>query len=230
MPERTTDLKAKTTLIDRHRLAFFRSTIRKWGRRNFADFPWRHTENQFHGLVAEVMLQRTRAEQVVPVYTEFVRRFPLPTDAAMANAASVSKLLKPLGLSWRARFLRRLVKAIAKNDCELPNSFDELKKLPGVGDYAAAAFSTFHTPLSATLIDANIVRLYGRFFGMKTGPETRRTKRFRNLARCVQPRSDARVFGYALLDFTRSICTPRPHCDICPLIRMCKYPDKNLST
>lgn len=223
MPEKRAGLKTQTALPNRHSLTFFRSTLRNWGCRNFASFPWRHTRNQFHALIAEVMLQRTRAEQVVPVYAVFVRRFPSPRDAARANARSFLKLLKPLGLAWRVRFLRRTARLLAKYDGIVPQTVDALKELPGIGDYAASAYCTFHTKSSALLIDANIVRLYGRFFGMKTGPETRRTKSFRQLAHRVQPRSNARAFGYALLDFTRSICTPRPHCDICPLARACQY-------
>lgn len=223
MSKNTAHFKSKTTLPNSHSIAFFGGVLRRWGRRNFATFPWRHTKSEFHGLVAEVMLQRTRAEQVVPVYTEFIRRCPLPRDAARMGANSLFKLLKPLGLAWRARFLRRLVKAIVGNNHTVPETLEELKKLPGIGDYAAAAYCTFHTSSPAPLIDSNIVRLYGRFFGFKTGPETRRTKQFRLLAQHVQPRSHARAFGYALLDFTRSICTPRPHCDICPLAVACRY-------
>lgn len=227
MPKKRTGFKTEATFPDRHSLAFFRSTLRNWGRRNFASFPWRRTQNQFHALIAEVMLQRTRAEQVVPVYAEFVRRFPSPRDAAHANATSFLRLLRPLGLIWRARFLHRMVKVIAQNNGVVPHAIEKLKLLPGIGDYAASAYCTFHAKSSAPLIDSNIVRLYGRFFGVKTGPETRRTRRFRLLAEYVQPPSGAKAFGYALLDFTRSICTPRPHCDICPLAGACKYPKVN---
>lgn len=228
MPPKAARFKTKTAFPHRLGLTFFRSTLHKWGSQNFASFPWRTTRNKFHSLIVEVMLQRTRAEQVVPVYKEFVRRFPSPRDAARANPRSFSRLLKPLGLEWRARSIRNLVKILAKRSTAVPSNIEALKTLPGVGDYAAAAFSTLHLSKPATLIDSNIVRLYGRFFDFKTGPETRRDRHFRLLADCVQPVSNARAFGYALLDFTRSICTPKPHCDICPLNEMCHYAlDKN---
>lgn len=116
-----------------------------------------------------------------------------------------------------------IVMALKEAGGVVPTTMDGLKKLPGVGDYAAAAFTTFQLNASTTLIDSNIVRLYGRFFGFATGPETRRNRAFRSLAAIVQPRRDGRRFGFALLDFTRSICTPRPHCDICPLRKRCVY-------
>lgn len=223
MPPTATNPKTETALPRRNSIDFFRVVLAKWGGENFARFPWRNTRNSFHALVAEVMLQRTRAEQAVPVYKEFARRFPSPSSAVQANSRTFLRLLKPLGLAWRARSLRTLVKVVAKNGGSVPHSFDELKELPGVGDYAAAAFSIFHLDKPATLIDSNIVRLYGRFFGLATGPETRRNKQFRLLAHRVQPTSNARSFAYALLDFTRSVCTPRPRCNICPLRKTCHY-------
>jgi len=170
-----------------------------------------------------MMLQRTKAEQVQPVYEEFVSRFPSADEAAQASQATLNKLLKSLGLEWRMKTIRQLVKTLAKRNGEIPSSFDELIELPGVGDYVAAAFRTLHLNKSATLIDANIVRLYGRYFGIETGPETRRDRRFRAFATAVQPLRNIRTFGYALLDFTRGVCTQRPRCIVCPLRQGCIF-------
>src|SRR5579863_7796199 len=100
MPARKARVKAQTVIPNRSKLIFLRSVLWKWARRNCASFPWRHTRNLFHGLAAEVMLQRTKAEQVVPVYSEFVRLFPTPKDAAKGRRNRFEKLLKPLGLEW----------------------------------------------------------------------------------------------------------------------------------
>ncbi len=223
MPTSGTDGKTETAPLDRRKLAFFRKALLSWERGNFARFPWRFTRNRFHALIAEVMLQRTKADQVVPVYSEFVRRYPSPAVAANEKPGVLEALLKPLGLAWRARIVRALAKALAQRRGSVPTGQEALRELPGVGDYAAAAFCTFHLRQPVRLIDANIVRLFGRYFGFETGPETRRARWFRVLAQRVQPRKDAKAFGYALLDFTRAICTPRPRCDICPLRRRCTY-------
>lgn len=223
MSAKKAGIKGKTVVPNRRKLAFFRSTLLKWKRRNFVSFPWRTTRNPLHGLVAEVMLQRTKAEQVVPIYAEFVRRFPTARSAARVERPAFEKLLRPLGLKWRVRAIRNLCIAIARSGGKVPTTIHHLRQLPGVGDYASSAFSTFHLNTPSTLIDSNIVRLYGRFFGFETGPETRRSRHFRSLADLVQPRRGASRFAYALLDFTRSVCKPRPRCGICPLRRMCHF-------
>src|SRR6267142_2280787 len=164
----------KSASPNKTRVDLFRRKLLHWAKSNTATFPWRTTTNKFHGLIAEMMLQRTRAEQVQPIYETFVRRFPSPLEAAHAPAADFRKLLRSLGLEWRIRTIRELVTTLAKTTGEIPSSSQELIELPGVGDYVAAAFRTLHLNKSATLIDANIVRLYGRYFGVKTGPETRR--------------------------------------------------------
>lgn len=227
MPAPKASLKSKAIVADRDSIGFFRKTLRRWASKNFASFPWRRSRNRFHGLVAEVMLQRTRADQVVPVFEEFVRRYPTSLHATRSPARSFTNLLRPLGLRWRARALRNLSRILSKRSVGVPSTLDELKRLPGVGDYAAAAFSTFHLESPTTIIDSNIVRLYGRFFGFRTGPETRRNRAFRVLAGKVQPTKNGRLFAFGLLDFTRSVCTPRPHCVICPLRNKCSY---NLET
>jgi A/G-specific adenine glycosylase len=223
MPAPKTSVKSKAVVTDRNRIVFFRKTLRRWASKNFAHFSWRDSRNHFHGLVAEVMLQRTRADQVVPVFDAFVRKYRTPMAAMQDKAYSFAKLLAPLGLRWRARSLRSLASILSKQKGNVPVTLKELRNLPGVGDYAAAAFSTFHLNLPTTIIDSNIVRLYGRFFGFKTGPETRRNKGFRILASRVQPIPNGRLFAYGLLDFTRAVCTPRPHCVICPLRNKCSY-------
>jgi A/G-specific adenine glycosylase len=225
MPESETNRKTKAVAIDRRKLVFFRSRLLKWSDSNFASFPWRKTRNRFHALVAEVMLQRTKAEQVAPIFSEFVRRYPSPEKAAHDSPKRFIHLLKPLGLLWRAKTMRALVVRLAsEKSTQIPSDMPRLLRLPGIGDYAASAFLLFHRRRPTLLIDANIVRLYGRFFGLETGPETRRDPRFRRFAQHTQPpNSSAKTFGYALLDFTRSVCSPKPHCDICVLRKMCSF-------
>ena len=223
MPRREASFKNPATPPDSRRLRFFRKTLLTWGRKNFAPFPWRFTRNSFHALLAEMMLQRTRAEQVVPVFDKFVKRYPSASSAAREHRSTIKRLLIPLGLIWRGQNIRISISILAKAGDTIPSDITELRELPGVGEYAAAAYTIFHLRKRARLIDANIVRLYGRFFGFKTDPETRRKSWFRAFADSVQPRNELPDFGYALLDFTRSICAPRPRCDICPLRLRCSY-------
>ena len=101
----------------------------------------------------------------------------------------------------------------------VPDDYRTLTEVPGVGPYAAAAYLSLHTGKRAPIIDSNVVRLYGRFFGFDTGPETRRNKALIQLAERITPKRKFKEFNYALIDLTRAICGPRPDHDICPLYR-----------
>ncbi len=169
------------------------------------------------------MLQRTRAEQVVPVYNLFVRRFPKPQDLASAGVRRIAGLIRPLGLRWRAKFLAALGRELAKRGGAVPDTPEELLQLPGVGAYAAAAYLSLHARRHAAIVDANVVRLYGRLFGLPTDAETRRDRSFVALAELMTPKRGFRQFNYALLDFSRAVCRPRPLCQQCPLRSRCAY-------
>jgi len=192
-----------------------------WGRSHFADYPWRKTTNRFHALVAEILLQRTRAEQVVPVYNRFVARFPHPASLAEADVAQVEAVIAPLGLRWRADLLPQLGRRLSEAHEEMPLDTQSLCGLPGVGPYSAAAFLSLHAGIRAPIVDSNVVRLYGRYFGFSTGPGTRRNKAFLRLAERVTPDRNYRDFNYGLIDLTRAICRPKPQHDMCPLATRC---------
>lgn len=200
---------------------FLQRSLLAWGRDNFADFPWRRADNLFHALVAEILLQRTRAEQVTPVYSEFVRRFPDPTTLAEASTPEVRSVISPLGLTWRARLLPELGKKLVEMQPTMPVDIRSLLDIPGVGPYAAAAFLSLHAGRRAPIVDSNIARFYGRFFGFDTGPETRRSKEVLRLAERMTPQRRYRDFNYALIDFGRAVCGPRPHYASCPLASRC---------
>lgn len=200
---------------------YLMARILLWGRGHFADYPWRKTTNWFHALVAEILLQRTSAEQVVPVYNSFVARFPHPASLAEADVAQVEAVIAPLGLRSRAKLLPELARRVSEAHAEMPLDIESLRRLPGVGPYAAAAFLSLHAGRRAPIVDANVVRLYGRYFGFCTGPGTRRNKALLQLAERLTPEKKYRDFNYGLIDFTRAICRPKPQHDRCPLATRC---------
>lgn len=194
----------------------------RWGRANYVAFPWRRAGRTFHALVAEVLLQRTRAEQVVPVYQQLCATYPSAGSLSGAPPYEIWTLLKPLGLHWRIPLVQKL--AAQLDDLgSVPLNPTTLCELPGVGDYASAAFLSLHCGRRASIIDSNVVRLYGRLFGFVVDGETRRKKWFRELAAEMTPTKGHRDYNYALLDFTRAICRPKPLCGCCPLIDLCVF-------
>lgn len=207
-----------TQHLKRDDVVWIRRRLLKWSKSNYADFPWRHTRNKWHALSAEIMLQRTRAEQVVPVYLNFIQKYP---SASVFLADNSVKLFKSLGLFWRDNQFKRLAEKLIHG--HIPEDRQELKELPAVGSYVAAAFRSLHLNLRDTIIDSNVVRLYGRFFGFNTHGETRRAKWFIELAENVTPNKQFRSFNYALIDFTRAICRSKPECNSCLLNKRCKF-------
>lgn len=199
-----------------NKIKYFRRRILTWGKQNFADFPWRHTPNQWHALVAELMLQRTKAEQVLPAYLSFCNTYQSPKD--YISSSNPSPFIS-LGLYWRAGTLKRLAAILAHQ--EIPLDKSQLLYLPGIGDYIASAFLSLHAGIRAPIIDSNIVRLYGRFFGFPTDGETRRKRWFIELADSITPERSFKDFNYAVIDLTRMVCKPKPLCSECILAKKC---------
>lgn len=201
-----------------------RRRILTWGRVNRKHFPWRKTTKLWHGLIAEVLLQRTRAATTVSIYEQFIRRFSEPKELALASIAEIEKLIYPLGLRWRAPLLKQLGEELDRLGGEPPLSFEQLLKLPGVGPYAAAAWLSFHGGGRGVIIDANVVRWICRLIDQKCDAETRRKKWLIQLADRLTPERNSGEFNYAVLDFTMEICTTRPKCSVCPIgAELCAY-------
>jgi A/G-specific adenine glycosylase len=200
-----------------------RKLLMRWGRENYAEFPWRSTTSSFHALLAEVMLQRTRAEQVAPIFSRFAALYPSPREALVEDPCRIRALLGSLGLKWRAEKIIELVRVLNERDGTVPSSLKELMSLPGVGRYAASSYLSLHANVKASIVDSNAVRLWGRVFCLRTDAETRRKQWFLSFVDRITPRNDFRVFNYAVLDLTRKVCRPKPLHDLCPIASLCGY-------
>jgi len=209
-------------LSEDEKILKIRKILIDWELKNYEDFPWRNTDNKFHALVAEMMLQRTKAEQVLDVYKIFVIAYPDLESASHAKKDEIKEILSPLGLNWRIDKIINLTEKVAELQ-RVPTNYDELIELPGVGDYIASAFMSFHTEQPRPIIDSNAVRLWGRIFNFKISPETRRKKDFKELVKRITPSKECRIFNYGVLDFTRKICKPKPFHLKCPLKKICSY-------
>jgi A/G-specific adenine glycosylase len=207
-------------VTDKERI-YLQRQISYWGKRNYRDYPWRSTTNIWHALVAEIMLQRTKVDQVVPVYNDFVKRFPDPITYQNHVLLTNENIFKTLGLTWRHNTFQKTVTQIISFG--VPNSREALKNIPGIGDYIASAILSFHLGKRESIIDSNIVRFYGRFFGFSFNNETRRKKWFINLVYLLTPKRKFKEYNYFVLDFSMTICSLQPSCSNCILKRKCKY-------
>jgi len=205
----------------------YQQILLQWSNTNARDYPWRHNRTPYRTAVAELMLRRTKADQVVPVFEAFLIAWPTLKSAALANPEEVQRVLYPLGLAWRARNMLDFFRdANDRFGGELPLDVEVLRTLPGVGDYVGAAIVCFADRQSEPLIDTNVVRVLGRIFGLRTDGEARRRADMRLLAQRSVYKPEPAAYHYGLLDFAARVCVARtPHCEKCPFAQgfRCTY-------
>lgn len=206
-----------------------RARLLTWGAENYRPFPWRAPKSEWIGLISELLLQRTRAQNVIPVYEKFIRLYPAPENLARATVEEIEEVIFPLGLRWRAPLLQALARRIVETG-SIPTRYEDLIGLPGVGPYVAAAWLSFHNSTRGVIVDSNIVRWICRMIDRTCDAETRRKKWLKDLADLLTPDSNVREYNYAVLDFTMTICTPGvPRCENCPLgAELCVFGFKRL--
>jgi len=179
---------------------------------------------EYERLVAEILLQKTRAENIVDVYNEFLKKYPTYRDLAVANYRELVDLLRPLGLYRnRSKNLINLGKELAKMG-KVPDSSEELIKLPGIGPYIANAFLVFTHNRRLPIVDTNIRRVCERVFSIETKRDPRRDPETWDFVDLLMPEEQPRDFMFALLDFSAIICKKRePEHDICPVSNICNF-------
>lgn len=171
-----------------------------------------------------MLLQRTRADSVAPVWTELVARWPTPTDLATADPDELRRVTFALGLSWRISNLQKMATVVSSEGSVVPSSQQGLLRLPGVGPYAATATRIMAFESAGLVLDSNVVRVLSRLLGLPAGPETRRQSWFIARAAPLAPVGEAREVNLAMLDFAASVCRPRqPRCHVCPLASRCLH-------
>lgn len=207
----------------RERDAAFRRSLRAWARRNARSFPWRTTRDPFRVLIAEVLLQRSRAATVEPVFRELVRRWPTVRKLADAQVRSIESVIRPLGLISRAARLKALARAITDIG-GVTHDPDRLAALPGVGRYVANATVAAAFGRRVPTVDGVSARVYRRYFGLPSDLPAADDNVLWHLVQRVTPRTDVRTWNWAVLDLAAAVCLPqRPRCGGCPLRRGCSH-------
>ena len=216
--------------MNNQNIVFFRHSILIWFKNNGREYPWRNEIDSYKILIAEMMLQRTRADQVVPVYIEFIKKFPTILSLAEADIDDIILYLINLGLPRRANRMKEAARMIVmKHDSVIPSERMELLKIPGIGEYIADAVITLAYDGHRIAIDSNVERIVTRFFGMAIKREIRRNKQFSNFCQTftnrLKPQS-VKNLNWAMIDHAALICKPKPICQKCSLIENCIYTKK----
>lgn len=204
----------------------FRNDLISWGRMNFRPFPWRFTTDPYQILIAEVMLHRTQASQVAPVYSHFLEKYPALASLAKVTREEIHEALYSLGLRWRIELIMGMVSQINERfDGQIPEEKSELLSLPGVSDYVASAVRCFAWNKPDAIVDTNTVRVVGRIFNMEIKDSSRRNAVFRRLIISLVDRKHPRAYNFALLDLAAQICTKaqKPLCSVCPVRNYCLF-------
>lgn len=189
------------------------------------DLPWRRTRDAYRIWLSEIILQQTRVVQGMEYYHRFTQLFPDVGALAAASGDEVMKAWQGLGYYSRARNLHAAAKQIVGQfGGRFPQTYGEVRALPGVGDYTAAAICSAAYGLPCAAVDGNVYRVLARFFDLDAPIDTAAGKRaFASLAQSQMDAARPGAFNQAVMDFGATVCTPaRPRCDTCPLAGGCQ--------
>jgi A/G-specific adenine glycosylase len=212
-------------LPDPETRAAFAGQLMDWFARHARELPWRWERTPYRVWVAEVMLQQTRAETVVPYYERFLESFPTVEALADAPLEEVLKAWEGLGYYARARNLRTAARRVVTGlGGQIPDTFEELLALPGVGRYIGGAVASIAFGRDVAAVDGNARRVLCRVFEVREDVTRSGVQRkLETLAAGLLPPGRAGAFNEALMELGATVCTPRaPFCDRCPLVDLCR--------
>jgi A/G-specific adenine glycosylase len=191
-----------------------------WYDAGHRDLPWRRTADPYRIWVSEIMLQQTRAEAVIPYYERFLERFPDAAALARAPEQEVLACWSGLGYYSRARNMHKAARLVAGG---FPASYEQIRQLPGAGEYTAAAIASIAFGLPHAVVDGNVLRVVARVTNDAADIGAAGTRaRFREIAQEWLDRRRPGDFNQALMELGATVCLPRaPRCGICPLARGC---------
>lgn len=202
----------------------FRRQILAWFKANARDLPWRRTHEPYPIWVSEIMLQQTRVGAVIEHYTRFMERFPSIISLALAPEEEVLAAWSGLGYYRRARLLHRAAQFIVReHQGSLPRTADELRKLPGVGEYTAAAIASIAFGEPVAVVDGNVQRVILRLFPSELpSASPAAVQRIREHAGALLAPRRAGDFNQAMMELGATVCLPKkPLCHSCPVEEHC---------
>ena len=204
-----------------------RDDVATWGA-SVGGHSWRTTDDPYHILVSEMMLQQTQVDRVLPKYHEWLGKYPSLEALASADEGDVSATWRPLGYNIRPRRLHSIAReAVTSYGGRLPDDRETLLSFKGIGEYTAGAILSFAFRQRAAILDTNVARVLYRVFVGNGDPKGHAmTKQLWAISAALVPTKRAFDFNQALMDFGAMTCTARkPKCLVCPMAKFCQsYP------
>ena len=196
-----------------------------WGVPRMRELPWRRERDPWRILVAEVMLQQTQVDRVIPKWETFLDAFPSPKECAAASLGDVLRLWQGLGYPRRAKHLHATaVEVTTSHSGRIPDSLGELLALPGVGPYTARAVLAFAYERDVAVVDTNIARILARSAGERLTPKAAQAA-----ADALVPEGEGWAWNQVIMDLGALVCRPTPTCDQCPVSASCAWHGAGLS-
>ena len=213
------DIPSKASIIS------FRRRITSWFDRYGRTFLWRQSIDPFKVLIAEMMLRRTKASQVETVFEELFKKYPDAQSLAQGNPKEIDSILYHLGLHWRIPAFQEVARALVRDySGEVPMTREELRNLPGVGEYVAGAILSMAYSQKEWIVDSNVVRVFKRYFGIDTSKEGRRDRHVIEMAKIYVSTRSPRKANLAIIDFAALVCVPgKPKHEGCPVRNSCDF-------
>lgn len=202
----------------------FRNALVEWFRREGKDYPWRRTEDPWHILVSELMLQQTTIPTVLGRYELWMRRFPTPHHLAAVDEQTALRSWEGLGYYRRVRSLQAIAREIVTSfGGTFPSDKEGLKKLPGIGPYTSGALLSFAFNKPAPIVDANVARVLSRIDNYSTAVDSTEGLKYlwARAEELVDP-DHAREFNSAIMELGQTYCRiSAPDCLLCPVRSFC---------
>jgi A/G-specific adenine glycosylase len=209
----------------------FANKITKWYQINHRELPWRDTRDAYKIWLSEIILQQTRVLQGMPYYHSFIHSFPTVCKLAEADEDQVLKLWQGLGYYSRARNLHATAKYVCTTlNGKFPETFDELKKLKGIGNYTAAAIASVAFGQCVPAVDGNVHRVLSRVYGLTSAAGSPKAfKECFELSAKLMKGVSPSEYNQALMDIGATVCSPKqPKCTECPVFENCIALQNNL--
>ncbi len=213
---------------DPAKVAALRNHLLEWYARNRRDLPWRQSADPYAIWVSEIMLQQTRVAVVVKRYQTFMARFPTLVSLALADEQRVLAMWSGLGYYRRARMLHKAAQFVAAHfGGNLPARAEQLRVLPGIGAYTAAAIASIAHGERVAVVVGNVERVLCRLAGWdggsRKGGGAKLRRKIENLAGRLLDPARPGDFNQAIMELGATVCAPRnPQCLVCPLAAECK--------
>ncbi len=210
---------------DTQRLAHIVTPLLGWYGQNARVMPWRRDTDPYRVWVSEIMLQQTRVETVIPYFERFIQAAPNIKTLAGLEEGQLMKLWEGLGYYSRARSLQKAARFVEEKFAGIfPTGFDDIRALPGIGDYTAGAVASICFGLPVPAVDGNVLRVVARLIACADNISAPGVKaRFAAMLAEIYPADRAGDFTQSLMELGAVVCLPhgRAKCEACPLASLC---------